>query len=138
MITTRRLQLKTRGDNDVINLTGSVEAEIAASGLKDGTATVFVPGSTVGLTTVEYEPGLVSDLKEAFDRLVPRGLDYRHNLTEGDANGHSRIRASLVGPSLVIPFERGRMLLGSWQQIVLVDFAVRPRSREVVVQIMGE
>jgi secondary thiamine-phosphate synthase enzyme len=137
MILTRRLQLKTQGDNDVLNVTGMVEAEVAASGVRDGTATLFLPGSTAGLTTVEYEPGLVSDLREAFDRLVPRALVYRHNLSEGDDNGHSHVRASLLGPSLVIPFEGGRMVLGTWQQIVMIDFDVRPRSRELVVQIAG-
>ena len=138
MIVTRRLRLATEGNNDVVNVTGAVEAEVASSGIKHGVVTVFVSGSTAGVTTVEYEPGLVSDLKEAFNRLVPRDLAYRHNLTEGDANGHSHIRASLLGPSITIPCEHGRLALGTWQQLVLVDFDVRPRGRELIVQIMGE
>jgi len=138
MIVTRRLRLSTDGNNDVVNVTGAVEAEVASSTVKDGLVTVFVAGSTAGLTTVEYEPGLVADLKEAFNRLVPRGLPYQHHLTEGDANGHSHIRAALLGPSATIPIERGRLTLGTWQQLVLVDFDVRPRRRELVVQIIGE
>ena len=137
MIVTRRLRVATEGNNDVVNLTGSVAAEVASSRVRDGVVTVFVPGSTAGLTTVEYEPGLVSDLKEAFDRLVPRALAYHHNLTEGDDNGHSHVRAALLGPSVAIPVERGRLTLGTWQQLVLVDFDVRSRRRELVVQIMG-
>jgi secondary thiamine-phosphate synthase enzyme len=138
MIVTRRLRVATQGNNDVLNLTRGVEAEVASSGVKHGIVTVFVAGSTAGLTTVEYEPGLVSDIKEAFNRLVPRGLPYQHHLTEGDANGHSHVRAALIGPSLVVPFERGRLLLGTWQQVVLIDFDVRPRRRDLVVQIQGE
>ncbi len=138
MIVTRRLRLATQGNNDVVNINGAVEAEVASSGVRDGVATVFVVGSTAGITTVEYEPGLVADLKDAFNRLAPASNGYRHNLTEGDDNGHSHVRAALLGPSVTVPFERGRLALGTWQQLVLVDFDVRPRRREVVVQIMGE
>jgi secondary thiamine-phosphate synthase enzyme len=134
----RRIRLRTQGNHDIVDLTGPLEAEIAASGLRNGLATVFVAGSTAGVTTAEFEPGLVVDLKDAFDRLIPRDVAYRHNLTEGDANGHSHVRASMLGPSLVVPVEGGRMTLGTWQQVVLVDFDVRPRSREVVVQLAGE
>ncbi len=138
MIVTRRLRVDTEGNTDVVNLTGAIEAEVAASRVKDGVVTVFVPGSTAGVTTIEYEPGLVSDLKEAFNRLVPRALGYRHNLTEGDDNGHSHVRAALLGPSLAVPFAGGELLLGTWQQVVLVDFDVRRRRRDLVLQIAGE
>lgn len=138
MVVTRRFRIPTQGNNDILNLTGAIAAEVAGSGITSGVATIFVPGSTAGLTTVEYEPGLITDLRDAFDRLVPAHAGYRHNLTEGDDNGHSHVRAALLGPSLTIPFERGRLLLGTWQQIVLVDFDVRPRRREVIVQILGE
>ena len=138
MVVTRRVHCRTQGNNDAVNLTGAVEAEVAASGIRDGLAVLFVTGSTAALTTIEYEPGLVEDFKDFFNRLVPQAAAYRHNLTEGDQNGHSHIRASLLGPSLTIPVEGGRLALGTWQQIVLLDFDVRPRSREVVVQISGE
>lgn len=138
MVVTRRVRCRTQGNNDLVDLTGMLQAEVAASGVRDGTLTIFVAGSTAGVTTIEYEPGLVSDFKEAVNRLVPRDVAYRHNLTEGDANGHSHVRASLLGPSLVVPIEGGRLTLGTWQQVVLVDFDVRPRTREVVLQLMGE
>ncbi len=138
MVVTRRLRLATAGNNDVVNVTGAVEAEVAGSGVRDGIATVFVVGSTAAVTTLEYEPGLVSDLQEALNRLAPTGMAYRHHLTEGDANGHSHIRAALLGPSVAVPCERGRLALGTWQQIVLIDCDVRPRRRELVVQIVGD
>jgi secondary thiamine-phosphate synthase enzyme len=138
MVVTRRLRLATQGNSDIVNLTGVVEAEVASTKLRSGVATVFIAGSTAGLTTVEYEPGVVADLKEVFNRLVPRGLAYQHHVTAGDNNGHSHVRAALLGPSLTIPFVDGRLALGTWQHLVLVDFDVRPRRREVVVQIMGE
>jgi secondary thiamine-phosphate synthase enzyme len=138
MIATRRVKCQTDGRSDVIDVTSAVAEQIRTTGVRDGLVTLFVSGSTAALTTVEYEPGLVRDVKEAFERLVPQGLPYQHNLTEGDANGHSHVRASLVGPSLTVPIEGGRMTLGVWQQIVLVDFDVRPRSRDLVVQVCGE
>ncbi len=129
---------QTVGHNDVLDLTPAVAEEIRATGIRRGLVTVFVDGSTAALTTVEFEPGLVQDLKGAFERLVPQALPYQHNLTEGDANGHAHVRASLLGPSLTIPIDEGRMTLGIWQQLVLVDFDVRPRTRELVVQVSGE
>lgn len=138
MIVTRRFTVATRGDSDLVDITGRVQAELQASGLRAGAATVFVRHSTAALTTIEYEPGLLHDLKAAFDRLVPRDLPYRHNLAPGEDNGHAHVRAALVGPSLVVPFADGRLLLGTWQQIVLADFDTRPRTREVVVQLSGE
>jgi len=138
MIATRRVHCQTDGNNDVVDLTHEIALEIRSTGINDGLVTVFVAGSTAAVTTVEYEPGLVHDLKAFVDELAPWNRPYMHNLTEGDANGHSHLRASILGPSLTVPIEAGRMTLGTWQQIVLVDFDVRPRSRELVVQVSGE
>ncbi len=138
MQTTETISLKTSGECDVVNITHHVEAQIAKSNLKSGIVTVFVTGSTAGVTTIEYEPGLVADIKEAFERIAPKGIPYAHNETWGDGNGYSHIRASLLGASLVIPFVNFKMVLGTWQQIVLIDFDNRPRKRDVVVQVMGE
>ena len=111
---------------------------VGQSGLKSGTVTLFCPGSTSGLTTIEFEPGVVADLQQVFDEAVPPNRYYRHNERWGDGNGHSHVRAALLGASLCVPFVDGRLTLGTWQQIVYVDFDVRPRHRDIVVQIMGE
>ena len=134
---TERINFKTKGDGDTIDLTDEVRSTLKQSGVKDGMAVVFVPGSTAAITTVEYEGGLLKDLKEAFERLVPQGHPYAHN-HGGDSNGHAHVRAAIVGPSAAIPIEGGRLTLGTWQQIVLIDFDDRPRAREVVIQIVGE
>ena len=138
MLVTERIPVSTRGDSHVIDLTDQVAALLAKHRLGDGQALVFVPGSTAGLTTIEYEPGLVKDIPELFERLAPEGGRYHHEDTWHDGNGHSHCRAALLGPSLTIPFEKGKLLLGTWQQIVLLEFDTRARSREVVVQIVGE
>ena len=138
MVVTRRIGLKTKGDCHIIDITRQVAQEVADSGLKDGTITVFVTGSTGGVTTVEYESGLISDLRDLFDRLAPSNISYQHNLRWGDGNGHAHVRASLVGPSLTVPFVDQKLTLGTWQQIVFIDFDNRPRSRELVLQLMGE
>ena len=138
MIVTRKIGLKTKGDCHIIDITRQVAQEVAGSGLKDGTVTVFVTGSTGGVTTVEYELGLISDLRDLFDRLAPSNISYQHNLRWGDGNGHAHVRASLVGPSLTVPFVDQKLTLGTWQQIVFIDFDNRPRSRELVLQLMGE
>lgn len=138
MIQTTKIRFETQGHSDVIDLTRRLAQEVADSGITSGTVTVFVSGSTAGLTTIEYEPGLVSDLKEAFERLFPEALVYRHNEAWGDDNGHSHVRASMLGPSLTVPFHNKALTLGTWQQVILVDFDVRPRSREIVVQLAGE
>ena len=138
MIVGRQLEFQTRGEDDVIDITAAVRTALAECGLRDGTVTLFVAGSTAALTTVEYEPGVVADLKAALARLAPREHAYRHHETAGDENGHSHVRAALLGPSLVIPFAQGQLLLGTWQQVVFIDFDVRPRRRIVVAQIMGE
>jgi len=138
MVITKRIELHTKGNCHIVDITGQVSEEVLRSGLKDGIVTVFVPGSTAGVTTVEYEPGLVSDLQRLFDRVAPADINYRHNLRWGDGNGHSHVRASLLGPSLTVPFAGKRLTLGTWQQIVFIDFDIRPRRRELVLQIMGE
>lgn len=130
--------LQTRGHNHTIDITSEVASAVKSAGTDSGIATVFVTGSTAGVTTIEFEPGLVQDLDAAFNRLAPRELEYRHHERWGDDNGHSHIRASLLGPSLTVPFAKGELLLGTWQQIILVDFDTRPRRRDYVVQIMGE
>lgn len=120
------------------DITGPVAARIRESGVKSGIVTVFCPGSTSALTTIEYESGALSDLQRLFDEIAPPDRDYAHNLRWGDGNGHSHVRAALLGPSLVVPFVEGDLQLGTWQQIVFVDFDNRPRSRQLVVQIVGE
>lgn len=132
------LSLSTRGNTDIHDITGEVARLVAQSGLKSGVVTIFCPSSTSGLTTVEYESGCVNDLKRLFEEIVPANRFYDHNDTWDDGNGHSHMRASLLGPSLSVPFVDGRLTLGTWQQIVYIDFDIRPRRRELVVQIMGE
>ncbi|MBC8249152.1 MAG: YjbQ family protein, partial [Anaerolineales bacterium] len=122
MVITRRIGLKTKGNGHILDITRQVAQEVADSGLKDGTVTVFVTGSTGGVTTVEYESGLISDLRDLFDRLAPSNIPYQHNLRWGDGNGHAHVRASLLGASLTVPFVDQRLTLGTWQQIVFIDF----------------
>jgi len=133
-----RISITTKGNGDYINISHQLLNIVKSSGIADGIVTVFVSGSTAGITTFEYEPGLIRDLKEFYDKVAPSNVSYHHDETWGDANGFSHVRATLTGPSLVIPFEKGRLLLGTWQQVVLVEFDNRPRSRDIVVQIMGE
>lgn len=137
-VQTTKLTEKTQGFCDIIDITAKVQQQIQAEKIQNGLATLFVPGSTAGLTTIEYEPGLVQDLKEVLERLIPSNQRYHHDDRWGDDNGFSHLRASLFGPSLQIPVENGRLLLGTWQQIVLIDFDNRPRTREVLIQFMGE
>ena len=138
MVVNTRIHVQTKGDCELIDITRQVGQKIGESAVKDGTATLFVAGSTAGLSTIEYERGVLSDFQAMWDRTVPRDIPYRHDAAWGDGNGHSHVRASLLGPSLVIPFVDRRLTLGTWQQIVLVDFDNRPRSRDIVLQIMGE
>ncbi|MBN1353084.1 MAG: YjbQ family protein [Candidatus Omnitrophica bacterium] len=138
MVVTENIKLKSRGETDIINITSQVEGIVRKSKVVNGIVTVFVPGATGALTTIEYEPGLVSDLKDAFEKLAPREGDYAHNLKWSDGNGFSHIRASLLGPSITVPFLKGGLTLGTWQQIIFIDFDNRPRTRELVVQIIGE
>ena len=138
MIVTSRIMLQTRGECDVIDITQQVAGEVTASGVESGTVTVFVTGSTAGVTTIEYEDGAIADFVRLWERIAPRDMPYEHNRRWGDGNGYSHIRASMLGASLVIPFTGGRLLLGTWQQIILVDFDNRPRSRQIALQVMGD
>lgn len=138
MVVTKSISLSTRGNGDIIDITPQVEEQLAKAEVSSGIATLFVAGSTAGVTTIEFEPGLTSDFKEMWQRLVPQNISYAHDRAWGDGNGHSHVRASLLGASLVIPVSNKRLALGTWQQVVVVDFDNRPRSRQVVVQIMGE
>jgi secondary thiamine-phosphate synthase enzyme len=137
-IVTDSVAVTTHGNSQLVDITAEVQATVARHGFQEGHALVFVTGSTAALTTVEFEPGLQQDLPAAFERIAPRGIRYAHEDTWHDDNGHSHVRASLVGPSLVVPFRDGQLLLGTWQQIVLIDFDTRPRQREIVVQLAGE
>ena len=138
MVKTEAIRLRTAGHTDIHDITPQVRRCVEASGLRDGQATIFVPGSTAGLTTVEFEPGLVKDLRSTFEQLAPEGADYAHHATWGDDNGSAHVRAALIGPSLTVPFLGGRLTLGTWQQIVLIHLDTRPRERELVVQMLGE
>lgn len=137
-VVTRKLALSTRGNADMLDITAPVAEIVATSEVNDGIVTVFCPSATSALTTIEYESGALSDLRRLMDELAAPDREYAHNLRWGDGNGHSHVRAALLKPSLTIPFVKGRLTLGTWQQIIYVDFDNRPRQRELVVQIMGE
>lgn len=137
MIATVILNFHAKKD-EVRNITGEVQDALQRTGLQSGLVTVFVPGATGAVTTMEFEPGLIEDLKGALQRLAPDDIDYAHNLRWQDGNGHSHIRAALIGPSLGIPFSQGRLILGDWQQIVFLELDAMPRQRRLILQIMGE
>jgi secondary thiamine-phosphate synthase enzyme len=137
-VITKHIQVDTKGSGDLINLTADIANELNATALKNGNVTVFNIGSTAAITTFEFEPGMIQDIQEMFEKLVPSNKHYHHDDTWGDANGFSHLRAAIQGPSLTIPFENGDLLLGTWQQVVLAEFDNRPRQRNVVVQIIGE
>ena len=132
----QQLRISSRGDGDVVDLTADVARVVAASGIERGIVAVFVPGSTAAVTALEHEPGGLQDLRAALDRLIPRDGPYEHNRLNHDTNSHAHIRAAIVGPSESVPLEAGRLLLGTWQQIVLVDFDDRPRERTVIVTVV--
>ena len=139
MVKTQEIRIKTKGNCEVINLTEQVIEVLADSDIKDGTVTVFNVGSTAAITTTEYEPGLVNyDIAAVFEKIAPENARYEHEETWHDDNGHSHVRASLLGPSLSVPMVGGRLTLGTWQQIILVDFDTRARTRTVICQIIGE
>jgi secondary thiamine-phosphate synthase enzyme len=138
MITTKKIGLKTKGNCDIVDITPEVQEQLAGADIKNGIVTLFISGSTAGLSTIEYEAGLLADFKAMWERNIPRDIPYQHDRAWGDGNGHSHVRASLLGASLVVPFNDKKLALGTWQQIVMVDFDNRPRSRQIVVQIMGE
>ncbi len=133
-----QIEKKTKGFSDVIDITSDIESSIHQSKVKNGIATVFIPGSTGAVTTVEYEPGLKEDIPEFMEKILPQDAHYHHNETWHDGNGFSHMRAALYGPSITIPFENGKLTLGTWQQIVLLDFDAQPRTRRIIIQIMGE
>jgi len=137
-VKTLSFNLEARGYTDVIDITRRVEEGVKKSGISSGTVTVFIPGSTAGVTTIEYESGAIADFKKAIERIAPQDIHYDHDARWGDGNGFSHIRASLLGPSLSVPFSSSKLLLGTWQQIVFVDFDNRSRRREVILQIVGD
>ncbi len=137
-VMTETLALATRGHTDVIDLTSQVDEKLKETLLKNGTVTLNVCGSTAALTTVEFEPGLVKDIKEFVEKLIPSHKDYHHDATWGDSNGYAHLRSSLFGTTLTLPFSEGKLVLGQWQQVVFIDFDNRPRNRRLVMQFMGE
>jgi len=138
VVVSKRVRFSTNGEVHMVDVTRLVQRAVEESGLKSGIVTVFVPGSTGAVTTIEYEPGLLKDFPRILERVAPKGEEYEHHLRWHDWNGHSHCRAALIGPSLTVPFNDGRLELGTWQQIVFVELDVRPRSRELILQIIGE
>jgi len=136
-ISNSSLSYKTSADTDIIDITTDVAHQVGKSGLSDGQVLIFVPGSTAAVTTIEYESGVVRDLKEAIERLAPTGIPYRHDARWGDGNGYAHVRAALLGPSIGVPLIDGRLVLGTWQQIVLIDFDNEPRDRKILVSVSG-
>lgn len=138
MVVTKTIHVETKGDADVLDITAKTAQAVASSGLQNGIVTLFSPSATSALTTIEFESGCVHDLRRLFDELAHPDRSYAHNARWGDGNGHSHVRAALLGPSLTVPFVEGRLTLGAWQQIIFVDFDNRARRRELVAQVMGE
>ena len=138
VVVTENISLRTANDGDILDITDKVQKAVYRSGISDGIATVFVPGATGALTTIEYEPGLLKDFPDALDRLFPRGITYEHELRWHDGNGHSHVRASFLGPDLTVPFSGKKLILGTWQQIVFLELDARGRNRNIVVQIIGD
>ena len=136
-IHTMHMALTTKGDTDIIDITDRVQAHVDSSRLSEGSVTIFVPGSTAGLTTMEFEKNLSKDIKEAFEKIASKNDHYAHHYTWGDHNGYSHVRASLLGPSLIVPFVDGKLILGRWQQIVFIDFDTSKRKRDLVIQVIG-
>ena len=137
-VITKTTQIKTIGENNMIDITGQTSKAVKESKLEDGIVTLFVPGSTAAITTIEYEPGLTQDFPRMLSRIAPKDIEYQHDNTWHDRNGHSHVKASLIGPSLTIPFKDGDLTLGTWQQIVLLETDTRPRERKIILQIIGE
>jgi secondary thiamine-phosphate synthase enzyme len=137
-VASQTYEISSSGQGDANDVTRAVARAVSESGIKDGIVTVFVVGSTAGVTTIEFEPGAMHDVNAVFEALAPRGGDYRHHLRWGDDNGSSHVRAALLGPSVTIPFKGGELMLGQWQQVAVIEFDTRPRRREIVVQIIGE
>jgi len=137
-VITKAIKINSKGENDMVDITDQTLKAIHETNLKDGIVTVFVSGSTGAITTIEYESGLRNDFPNMLNRIVPRSIDYEHDKTWHDGNGHSHIRASLIGPSLTIPFKDGNLILGTWQQIVFLELDTRSRERTITIQIIGE
>ena len=137
-VITKTIKVKTKGQDDIIDITKQSSKQLSDSNLKNGIVTIFVSGSTAALTTIEYEPGLLSDFPKMLERISPLNIEYGHEKMWHDGNGHSHVRASLIGPSLTVPFSNGDLLLGTWQQIVLLELDIRSRERDLVLQIIGE
>lgn len=137
-VITKTIRVKTKGEDDIVNISEQTSNAVESSEIKNGIITIFVSGSTAALTTIEYEPGLLSDFPKMLERIAPKNIDYEHEQMWHDGNGHSHVRASLVGPSLTVPFSNGSLMLGTWQQIVLLELDTRSRERDLVLQIVGE
>ena len=137
-IITKTISIHSKGENDMVDLTTPTSEAIVETKLKDGIVTIFVAGSTAAITTIEYEPGLQADFPEMLSRIAPKNVHYAHDKTWHDGNGHSHVRASLVGPSLTIPFKNHNLMLGTWQQIVLIEMDTRKRERKIILQMIGE
>lgn len=137
-VTTKSIRISSKLGTDIIDITAEVQRVVGESGMKSGLANVFVSGSTASISTMEFEPNLVQDMKDAVERIVPKGMKYRHSKTWNDDNGHSHVSATLMGPGITIPFKDGKLLLGAWQQVVVLDFDVPARKREIVVTLIGE
>jgi secondary thiamine-phosphate synthase enzyme len=136
-IETKEFFLNTKGNSDIIDITGIIEDMLSQCNYNEGQSTIFIPGSTAALTTIEYEPGLLKDLPEFLDTILPANKNYYHDLTWHDGNGHAHLRSALIKTSLTVPFKNGKLLLGTWQQILLIDFDNRPRKRKIICQIIG-
>lgn len=136
-VISKTIQLSSKGQDDVIDITEQVSNVVKDSNIENGTVTIFVAGSTAAITTIEYEPGLIKDFPEMLSRIIPKNIEYEHDNTWHDGNGHSHVRASLVGPSLTVPIINGKLTLGTWQQIVLLEMDTRPRNRNLILQIMS-
>jgi len=137
-VITKRIQISSRGENDISDITEQASEAVKESKLENGLVTVFVSGSTAAITTIEYEPGLKHDFPEMLSRVAPKDIEYKHDDTWHDGNGHSHVRASLIGPSLTVPIIDGNLMLGTWQQIILLEMDTKPRNRNVILQMMGE
>lgn len=137
-ILTEYIKIQTKGKNEMLNITESIQNIVLKSELKEGQASIFIPGATAGVTTIEYEDGLIRDFTRFIEKIIPQDIEYAHNLKWHDLNGHSHIRASLIGPSLTVPFKDGKLLLGTWQQITLIDFDIRGRQRDLICQLIGQ
>jgi secondary thiamine-phosphate synthase enzyme len=137
-VITEHIKISTKGNSEMVDITDDIAEKIRTLGLQEGIVTVFVSGSTASVTTTEFEPGLRKDIPDMLERIAPHDIRYHHDDTWGDGNGHAHVRASFLGPSLTVPFSKGRMLLGTWQQVVLIDFDNRSRFRDVVLQLLGK